>query len=143
MKTIITLIVGLTLSGVSSADPTSKPAPTKREIKKLDKLPNVKVVSEDDKAVQIKITNDTGIDLSYSGYSALNPWLNASHFDGNKWVAGQGHWCGTGVSTYVLKNNESIIIKIGARDNTRYFTTFFDSKTKRYGVVILHEKKSG
>ena len=111
-----------------TADPDTLPEPIEK--KELDKLPTIKPVSSDDKEVQIKITNNTGVDLSYEGFSAQRPWLNVSTYDGKKWVKVQYYFCGTGQGRYTLKNNSSVTIKLEAKKNIRFLPRSLTSKAR-------------
>ncbi len=147
MKTTITLILTIICISVAAAQEPEgwdKRIVHSKDERALTKLPSIKVISSNKEHIEVKVSNNTGFDLSYYGYSPQSPQLFFKNLVEGKWVAGGWHWCGTGLSRHVLKNGSSVTIKLSTRKNSQVFTIFHNStNSKEYSFAKLYESKSG
>jgi len=152
MNTIIAILSVIVIVSFSCADEGGASSAIEKVGKSsLGKLPTTKVISITEKEVTIKIMNDTGVDLTYPGFSKQRPLLHIARFADGEWKVwrdaeweddGAGGDRGSnGVRRYILKNGSSVLITCPVTRNIRYYTFFVDDENKKSGAVILHEKK--
>ena len=111
--------------------------------RELEKLPVVSSKNTSTSNVLVEVKNGTGSDLTYSGYGKTMPRLFFNKKEGKAWVAADWHWCGTGLSSYTLKNKQSIVFELYDfkshmnRANAQVFTIFEAKGRERSSMVKL------
>tara|TARA_B100001971_G_scaffold150440_1_gene139574 strand:- start:2240 stop:2668 length:429 start_codon:yes stop_codon:yes gene_type:complete len=110
--------------------------------RELEKIPDVSTIAEDDSRVAVKVDNRTGFDLRYSAYGKQMPQLFFKKKQDGEWIYDGWFWCGTGMSSYPLKNKSSEVFHLNKNsENGQIFTVFRDAEdSKFYRLVKLYEK---
>jgi len=112
----------------------------------LKKAPIVTLKDSKDGKILIEIKNNTGVDLSYNGYSKNSPQLFFKKKKGKTWVAAGWQRCGTGMTPHLLKDNESITFELYHEDKeeVQIFTIFkARENNKIFSIIKLYEKNEG
>jgi len=85
--------------------------------RELEKIPDVSTIAEDDSRVAVKVDNRTGFDLRYSAYGKQMPQLFFKKKQDGEWIYDGWFWCGTGMSSYPLKNKSSEVFHLNRKEN--------------------------
>lgn len=147
MRKLILILLCISVFSVAQADELTgweKLVAHKEGERELDKLPTVSLKSRKDNIILVEIKNDTGSELTYSGYGEVSPKLYFKKMEGKSWVPAGWNWCGTGVSHYTLKKDGSVVFKLimNGKEEIQIFTIFRDANDKRvFSIVKIHEEE--
>jgi hypothetical protein len=107
----------------------------------LEKIPDVSTIAVDDSSVVVRVYNRTGSDLRYSAYGKQMPQLFFKKKQDGEWIYDGWFWCGTGMSSYPLKDKSGEVFHLYKNsENRQIFTVFRDAEdSKSYSLVKLYE----
>jgi hypothetical protein len=88
-----------------------------------------------------KITNHTGITVSYRGYEPEKPQIYRQAKTETGWSIPSCHWCATGLRTFSIQPGASQrFILPQASETHRIFTLFFIDDTRKASLIATATK---
>lgn len=138
MKSAICVFLILSVTIASALEGWRKVVPVKSTTPLLGVI-KVEPVSDNGTEAVVRVTNETGESLSYSGYNEKRPQMFFEELRESRWVDTQWDWCGSGTHSYTLEPKHSMLVHIAERPSqqVRACTLFYSIDLKRSVLVQL------